>query len=92
MVLRRAPGVDLEQLALAPARVADIYRAVGRDLARLHTMRREETPELAGVPVDEDNLEPDALIARMRISGHLDPQAAAWLSGWFGWPPACPAT
>jgi len=84
LVLRRAPGVDLEQLDLPTARATDIYRAVGRELARLHTARPEETPGLAGLPTDDDVLEPDTLITRMTTSGHLDRQTAAELSQWFG--------
>lgn len=96
LVLERAPGVDLAEVA-GPAE--GVFREVGRELARLHrvthagmltaglTGRLTETltRELTAVPVeyDPDVGAPHRLVDGLLADGMLDAEAARWLRGWF---------
>lgn len=73
MVMTRVPGVDL---ASHPA--AASYPALGAQLALLHTVTTVDglIPTSAGDPL--------ALVDQLATEGWLDPEAAQWLTGWFG--------
>lgn len=98
MVQERAPGVDLAGLDgvaggvsggvvdAASPEVGDVFRDVGRELARLHRV----TPAGAGAPVrvpveyDPDAGAPYRLVEGLLADGMIDAEAARWLRGWFG--------
>lgn len=74
MVMTRIPGRDL---ASSPPGDA-LWRAVGAELAKLHTV--SSVPGLPPPPAAED---PAALVSALASQGWLDRDAAAWLTGWF---------
>jgi hygromycin-B 7''-O-kinase len=84
MVLDRVRGDDLARLDLPADRAADVLRQVGRELARLHRVRRAAGPALAAVPVQDGDVDARALIEDLHTGGWLDAEAARWLTGWTG--------
>ncbi|MGP3936482.1 phosphotransferase family protein [Nonomuraea sp. KM88] len=81
MVLERVRGADLERLDLPADRAEQVYRQVGRELARLH--RLPSDAGLSAVPRDGSPGDPRVLVDRLRADGWIDADAARWLTGWF---------
>jgi len=81
LVVERVPGVDLAQLDLPPDRVAEVYRQVGHELAKLHRMPPDAT--LHGIPCHNEPAGPGPLVAGLLTDGYLDVDAARWLDDWF---------
>ena len=80
-IYERVRGASLESLAPEPATTPRVWRAVGRDLARLHggiprthplDLLREETPR---------DIRP--LAARRASEGYFGVAEARWLMGWL---------
>ncbi|MEU8399699.1 aminoglycoside phosphotransferase family protein [Nonomuraea sp. NPDC048892] len=82
MVLERAHGDDLARLDLTDGRAAGVLRQVGRELARLHRVRRTAGPALATVPVADGAVDAPALVENLHAGGWIDAEAARWLTGW----------
>lgn len=85
LVLERVPGTDLAALGDVGGGAAEVFREVGRELARLHRVTPEGAGEPAGVPVeyDPDVGAPHRLVDGLLADGLLDAEAARWLRGWF---------
>lgn len=87
-VYERVRGEPLELLGLDPAATPSAYRALGRDLARLHTGVGQEGPVgTLGVP----NLpqgDPRPLPEELAAAGYCSVVEARWLGRWLeGLPP-----
>ncbi|WP_165977495.1 phosphotransferase family protein [Nonomuraea diastatica] len=81
MVLDRVQGADLERLDLPTDRAEQVYRQVGRELAKLHRLSGEAG--LSAVPRDESPGDPRELVDRLRADGWIDADAARWLTSRF---------
>lgn len=83
LVLERVPGADLADRGCRLDQ--DVFREVGRELARLHRVRPTDAGAPAGVPVeyDPDAGAPHRLVDALLADGMLDAEAARWLRGWF---------
>lgn len=82
MICERAHGTDLDRLGLPPGRTPGVMRRLGRELAKLHRVRRGslQAPEL---PTDVGGWDARERVAELAKQGWLDAEAARWLSGWF---------
>jgi aminoglycoside phosphotransferase (APT) family kinase protein len=82
-IYERVPGEPLEQLGLDPASTPEVYRALGRDLARLHlgVTRTGPIAELGApnLPLDDPMQRPDELAA----AGYFTAAEARWLTAWL---------
>jgi aminoglycoside phosphotransferase (APT) family kinase protein len=82
-VYERVEGQPLELLGLDPAATPGPYRALGRDLARLHLgVRREGRIGALGapyLPLDDPRELPQELAA----AGYFSAFEARWLEGWL---------
>jgi hygromycin-B 7''-O-kinase len=83
MVLVRAPGADLAQLALPAAETDRVFHQVGREMAKLHRLSLTTAMNLSAVPADGDAEDPRALVGGLLADGWIDSEAAYWLTGWF---------
>ncbi|NUW39080.1 phosphotransferase family protein [Nonomuraea rhodomycinica] len=83
LLLTRARGSDLADLALPAAGTERVLRQVGRELAKLHRLSPATAPALAALPVDDGAADPWTLTHRLRTEGWLDAEHARWLTGWF---------
>ncbi len=83
LVLVRTPGADLAQLDRAETEAGQVFQQVGRELAKLHRLTASRAAELPSVPADDAGEDPRDLVGRLRAEGHLDRDAARWLTGWF---------
>lgn len=83
MVLERVPGSDLGRAELPLDRVRPAMRALGRELAKLHSRTPATVAKLPGVPVDEGGGDPREVVDRLATNGYIDRTTAEWFSRWF---------
>jgi len=82
-VYERVRGEPLELLGLDPAATPSAYRALGRDLARLHTGVAPEGPVGAlGVP-NLPQCDPRPLPEELAAAGYCSAVEARWLGRWL---------
>ncbi len=77
----RAPGVALGIACDDPAQAAEAWRALGRELARLHA-----TVERRGRAVElelDDPPDPRVWAERLAVEGYITATEARWLNGWL---------
>lgn len=83
LIVERVRGVSLESLPTEPADVPDVWRALGRDLARLH-LGAAADPPANRPPGWADGLADPRLLVEQRVAdGWLSPFEARWLSRWL---------
>jgi hygromycin-B 7''-O-kinase len=91
LVLERVRGRDLAALDVPPVAAAEVYRGLGRNLARLHRLTRTSVGWLPGLDTDEGE-DPRPMVERLAELGYVDADTARWLIGWFDrlaqWRPA----
>ncbi len=82
-VYARVPGEPLEQLGLDPAATPAAYRALGRDLARLHSGVSPQGPagRLGGPNLPQDD--PRPLPEQLAAAGYCSVVEARWLGRWL---------
>jgi aminoglycoside phosphotransferase (APT) family kinase protein len=83
LVVERVHGVNLESLSLEPEDVPHVWRALGRDLARLHS--GVAPGKLSDLPPGwGDGLADPRLLVEDRVAdGWLSPFEARWLLRWL---------
>lgn len=82
-VYERVHGEPLELLGLDPTATPAAYRALGRDLARLHTgVARTGPVGRLGVP-NMPQEDPLPLPERLAAAGYCSASEARWLGGWL---------
>jgi aminoglycoside phosphotransferase (APT) family kinase protein len=83
LIVERVHGVNLESLSLEPEDVPNVWRALGRDLARLH--RGVGRGDLSDLPPGwGDGLGDPRLLVEERVAdGWLSPFEARWLLRWL---------
>ncbi len=85
LVVERLPGRNLESVGKEPQAMAAVWRALGRDLGRLHTAPLPA--ELAQAPQDEYDAilaaDPRASVERRTAEGWFSPFEARWLLRWL---------
>ncbi|HEV8638211.1 MAG TPA: aminoglycoside phosphotransferase family protein [Chloroflexota bacterium] len=82
LLVEWSDGVPLESLGREPSDTATAWRAVGRDLARLHH-GADPTGPAGALPVGDGAPDPRELIERRASEGWFSPVEARWLSGWL---------
>jgi hygromycin-B 7''-O-kinase len=81
LLVERVPGVDVETSGRDVAALGPCWRAVGAELARLHTMA---PPVLADVPLEADETgDPNVLVDARAADGWISTMEAARLHRWF---------
>jgi len=82
-VYERVRGDVLELLGLDPEATPQIYRALGRDLARLHAGVRPQSPasQLGAPNLPQDD--PRPLPEQLTAAGYFSVVEARWLSRWL---------
>jgi hygromycin-B 7''-O-kinase len=83
MVLTRAPGVDLAQLALSTAETQHVFHQVGQELAKLHRISPTAAAGLGAIPADDDATDSRALTLLLLAEGWIDADTSRWLTGWI---------
>jgi len=81
-ICERVPGQALERLGIEPDAAADIWRAVGRDLARLHAGVTVKGA-VAGLPEMFWREDPRTLLVRRAEEGWLTGLEVGWLTAWL---------
>jgi hygromycin-B 7''-O-kinase len=83
LIVERVPGVSLESLGLEPEVVPNVWRALGRDLARLHRgVDSASPPDLP--PGWSDGLaDPRLLLEQRVVDGWFSSIEARWLLRWL---------
>ncbi|MBB6099244.1 aminoglycoside phosphotransferase (APT) family kinase protein [Deinobacterium chartae] len=81
VVLERVPGTHLAALDLEPEAVADVWRELGADYARLHAgvLPGADNADL----VSHDLPDPREMAARCAEEGHYGPSEVRWLDRWL---------
>ena len=83
LIVEQVHGVNLESLSLEPEDVPHVWRALGRDLARLHRGANSGGPSDLP-PGWGDGLADPRLLVEERVSdGWLSPFEARWLLRWL---------
>ncbi len=82
-VYERVHGDTLELLGLDPEATPDVYRALGRDLARLHTGVRRGSPAGDLGPPNLPQDDPRPLPEQLAAAGYFSVVEARWLSRWL---------
>lgn len=82
LLLARVPGENLGTLGLAPGQIPEVYRELGRDLARWHLRPAAPDDPLADLPRDPHD-DPRPGLASLVERGLLSAEASAWLGLWL---------
>ena len=78
----RVVGVSLEQASRDPAQSSDVWKQLGRELAKLHG-GVTATPMSADLIVFEDKTDPRPLPDAIATAGYFGSAEAAWLNQWL---------
>lgn len=81
-IITRIHGVDLHSIGREPPEPLKAHQAVGRTLARLHTVRYSVAEHINGVPINSA-LDARALVERAASAGEINPAQARWMTDWF---------
>jgi aminoglycoside phosphotransferase (APT) family kinase protein len=83
LIVERVPGVNLESLLAEPEDVPNVWRALGRDLARLHLGVDSGAPADRPPGWGDGLADPRLLLAERVSDGWFSPLEARWLLRWL---------
>jgi aminoglycoside phosphotransferase (APT) family kinase protein len=80
-IYERVRGHALADLELEPRQVADVWRELGRDLARIHAIEPDRLTR--GLPAQEALPDPRELVDTRLSAGWFTSTEARWLEAWL---------
>ena len=82
-IYERVPGIPLDRAAHEPANISEVWRELGRDLARLHANVRRDSPA-GGLPDQATDPDPRPWLDALVAAELMLPDEARWLRAWLG--------
>jgi aminoglycoside phosphotransferase (APT) family kinase protein len=80
-IYERVHGQPLENLELEPRQAADVWRELGRDLARVHAIDADQVTR--ALPAQEVLPDPRELVEARLTAGWFTSDEARWLAAWL---------